>query len=60
MSGKFLLARYVGQLSCTTFFTPFGVAGPVLSRFERFLLIGPRATRTNQHKFTLSIKAACV
>jgi len=28
----------------------------VLSRFDRFRLIGPRATPTKQHKFTLSSK----
>jgi len=40
--------------------------GPVLSRFDRFPLIGPRAKwgprapSTYQSKFTLSIEAACV
>jgi len=34
-------------------------AGPVLSRFDRFFLIGPRATPTNQHKFALCIEADC-
>jgi len=32
---------------------------PVLNRFDRFLLIGPRTTSTNQHKFALRIEADC-
>ena len=41
-------------------------SGPVLSRFDRFLLIGPRAKGgpalrlTYQRKLALSIEAACV
>jgi len=31
-------------------------SGPVLSRFDRFLLTGHRATPTKQHKFTFSSK----
>ena len=40
-------------------------SGPVLSRFDRFLLIepraagGPRASPTNQHKFALCIEIDC-
>jgi len=35
-------------------------SGPVLSRFDLFLLIWPRAPRTNQRKLTLFIETACV
>ena len=35
-------------------------AGPALSRLDRLLAIGPRATPTNLHKLTLSIEAAYV
>jgi len=33
--------------------------GPVLSRFDGFLQIGPRATPANQHKFALCIEGDC-
>jgi len=37
------------------------MSGPVLSRLDRLLLIGPRDTSTtNIRKLTLSIEAACV
>jgi len=36
------------------------VSGQVLSQFDRFLLNGPSAPPTNQHKFALCIDAACV
>ena len=41
------------------FLMPSG-AGPVLSRFDRYLLIGPRVPSTYQSKLTISIEAACV
>ena len=37
------------------------MSGPALSRLDRLLLIGPRATPTTSlRKLTLSIEAACV